>query len=121
MNFPLPSAAAGPESVTGAVCADVRALPIWVAALAHCSVGVDLLGVDVWVSSCGAAVKGWFSYAEAAATAGWTSGLLLRQPSLKSGPSGNAAGALFFTPALGLHVLSRWELSLLKYGVIVKE
>ena len=66
-----------------------------------------LAGADIWVSSCGAAAKGWFSYAEAAPTAGWTSGLLLRRPSLKSRSSGNAAGALFFTPALGLHILSR--------------
>ena len=107
LNFSLPSDAAQPESVIDAVCGDVRALPIWVVALVHCLEGVDLLGANVWVSSCGAAAKGWFSYAEAAPIAGWTAALLLRRLSLKSGSSGNAAGALFFTPALGLHILNR--------------
>ena len=47
---------------------DVRALPICVVASAHGLVGVEVLGADVWVSSCGADAKGSFSFTEAAPT-----------------------------------------------------
>lgn len=48
---------------------DVRALLICVVASTCGSVGMDVLGADVWVSSCGADAKKLLSSAEAAPTA----------------------------------------------------